>query len=48
MYEIPGRDDVARCIVNAENITQRTRPLLLNDKGKPVSWHSDDHLAKSA
>jgi ATP-dependent Clp protease ATP-binding subunit ClpX len=48
MYEIPGRDDVARCIVNDENITQRTRPLLLNDKGKAVSWHSDETLAKSA
>ncbi len=48
MYEIPGRDDVASCVVNAENITQRTRPLLLNDKGQPVRWLSDEHLAKSA
>jgi ATP-dependent Clp protease ATP-binding subunit ClpX len=48
MYEIPGRDDVARCIVNAENITQNTRPLLLNDQGQVVPWHSDGHLAKSA
>ncbi len=48
MYEIPGRDDVARCIVNDENITQGTRPLLFNDKGQVVSWHSDGHLAKSA
>jgi ATP-dependent Clp protease ATP-binding subunit ClpX len=48
MYEIPGRDDVTRCIVNAENITQGTRPLLFNENGQVVSWSSDDLLAKSA
>jgi len=48
MYEIPGRDDVARCVVNAENITQGTRPLLLNEQGQVVSWSGDDLLAKSA
>ncbi len=48
MYEIPGRDDVARCIVNDENITQGTRPLLLNSQGKAVAWRSDERLPKSA
>ena len=48
MFEIPGRDDVAKCVINAENITQGTRPLLLNDQGQPLPWRSDEELAKSA
>ncbi len=48
MYEIPGREDVAKCVVNAENILHETRPLLLNDQGQPLPWRSDDALAKSA
>ncbi len=48
MYEIPGRDDVAKCVVNAENILQGTRPLLLNDQGQPLPWSSDEHLAQTA
>ncbi|RME85032.1 MAG: ATP-dependent Clp protease ATP-binding subunit ClpX [Caldilineae bacterium] len=47
MYEIPGREDVAKCIINADNIRQGTRPLLLNAQGMPVRW-SDDQLAESA
>ncbi len=48
MYEIPGREDVVKCVVNAENITQGTRPLLLNEFDQPVVWHSNGKLAKSA
>jgi len=48
MYEIPGRDDVARCMVNAENITQGTRPLLLSETNQPLTWHHAETLAKSA
>jgi ATP-dependent Clp protease ATP-binding subunit ClpX len=47
MYEVPGRDDVVKCVVNAENITQGTRPLLLNEHDQPLPW-SGDELAKSA
>jgi len=47
MYEIPGRDDVVKCVVNAENIRTNTRPLLLNAQGKAVRW-SDEQLAASA
>ena len=47
MYEIPGREDVVKCVVNAENIRQGTRPLLLNAQGKAVQW-SDEQLAASA
>ncbi len=48
MYEIPGRSDVAKCVVNADNILQGTRPLLLNEQGQPLAWSGDEHLAKSA
>ncbi len=48
MYEIPGRDDVVKCVVNAENILQGTRPLLLNEQGQPLPWRHDDTLAQSA
>ncbi len=48
MYEVPGRDDVARCMVNAENITRGTRPLLLSEKNQPLAWRHDEILAKSA
>ena len=47
MYEIPGRDDIARCVVNADNIRLGTRPLLLNAQGKPVRW-SNETFAESA
>lgn len=36
MFEIPSRDDIARCVVNAEVFTQRTPPLLFNTYGKRV------------
>lgn len=47
MYEVPGRNDVARCVVNAENIRQGTRPLLLNAQGRALLW-SDQTLAETA
>ena len=36
MYEIPGRNDVRKCVVNAEAITNKTRPLLLTRGGQQV------------
>ena len=47
MYEAPGRKDIAKCVVNADNIRHGTRPLLLSDKGKPVKW-SDEQQAQAA
>jgi ATP-dependent Clp protease ATP-binding subunit ClpX len=34
MYEIPGRDDVKKCIVNGDVIKNKTRPLLVTASGK--------------
>ena len=36
MYDIPGRGDVRKCIVNAESINNGTRPLLLTRGGQQV------------
>ncbi|HEY4670374.1 MAG TPA: ATP-dependent Clp protease ATP-binding subunit ClpX [Tepidiformaceae bacterium] len=36
MYEIPGRTDVKKCVVNAETIIKRQRPLLLTRGGQPI------------
>ncbi|MFQ5409945.1 MAG: ATP-dependent Clp protease ATP-binding subunit ClpX [Anaerolineales bacterium] len=47
MYEVPSRSDVARVIVNGDTITHRTRPVLLDAAGAPVSW-GDSELADAA
>ncbi|MBX7234379.1 MAG: ATP-dependent Clp protease ATP-binding subunit ClpX [Caldilineales bacterium] len=47
MYETPGRTDVAKCVVNADNIRSGTRPLLLSAQGRPVSWKGDQ-IAEAA
>ncbi len=36
MYEIPGRNDVRKCVVNAESVLNGTRPLLLTRGGQQV------------
>ncbi|HAJ36496.1 MAG TPA: ATP-dependent Clp protease ATP-binding subunit ClpX [Chloroflexi bacterium] len=36
MFEIPSRDDITRCVVNADVFTQRTQPLLFNAHGQRV------------
>ena len=36
MYDIPGRGDVRKCVVNAESVTNGTRPLLLTRGGQQV------------
>ena len=41
MFEIPSRDDIARCVVNAEVFTQRTQPMLFNTYGQRVFLSRD-------
>ncbi|OAI43772.1 ATP-dependent Clp protease ATP-binding subunit ClpX [bacterium SCGC AG-212-C10] len=36
MYEIPGRSDVRKCVVNADTVTNKQRPLLLTRGGQPI------------
>jgi ATP-dependent Clp protease ATP-binding subunit ClpX len=36
MFELPSRDDVRKCVISGETVTQRRRPLLATDSGQPV------------
>ncbi|MEX1159015.1 MAG: AAA family ATPase, partial [Thermomicrobiales bacterium] len=38
MYEIPSLDSVRKCIVNAEVINNRTRPLLMTVNDRPIEY----------
>ncbi len=40
MYEIPSRKDVRRCIITADTIRNKTKPLLLTQTEHPVDWHA--------
>jgi ATP-dependent Clp protease ATP-binding subunit ClpX len=36
MFEIPSREDVARCVVTREVFTQSKAPTLYNHQGQPI------------
>ena len=36
MYEVPSRSDIKKCILNAETIRGRRRPVLLTASGKAI------------
>jgi ATP-dependent Clp protease ATP-binding subunit ClpX len=38
MYEIPSLDSVRKCIVNADVINNRTRPLLMTVNDRPIEY----------
>jgi ATP-dependent Clp protease ATP-binding subunit ClpX len=40
MYEIPSRHDVRKCVISAETIRNKTRPLLLTQTELPVDWQN--------
>jgi len=46
MYEIPGRTDVKKCVVNAECVTNKTRPLLLTRGGQEVDTAVSQELGR--
>ena len=48
MYEVPGRQDVVKCVVNGDIVRGRKRPLLLNAQGVPVPWGDDAQRAETA
>ncbi len=41
MYEVPSRTDVQKCIVSAETIRQRQRPLLVTASGQEIAPEDD-------
>ena len=42
MYEIPSRSDVVKCVVNADTIRRKVRPLLLTQSDRPVPWEEEE------
>jgi len=40
MYEIPSRRDIRRCVITAETIRNKTKPLLLTQTASPIDWHA--------
>jgi len=45
MYEIPSRKDVKKCLITAETIRSKTRPLLLTQTESPVDWQEAQKTA---
>ena len=41
MYEIPGREDIARCVVTKEVITDKALPQLYSEQGQPIGLHQE-------
>jgi ATP-dependent protease Clp ATPase subunit len=41
MYEVPSRTDVEKCIVSAETIRLRQRPLLVTASGQEIAPEDD-------
>jgi ATP-dependent Clp protease ATP-binding subunit ClpX len=48
MYDIPSRGDVRKCVVSAETITNRQRPLLVTRSGQPVDDDGEKDLEEAA
>ncbi len=40
MFEVPGRPEVKKCVVNADTVRRQERPLLLNEQGLAVEYES--------
>jgi len=50
MYEIPSRSDVKKCVVSAETVLNRQRPLLMTAAGRSIEYEGirPDQTAQSA
>jgi ATP-dependent Clp protease ATP-binding subunit ClpX len=48
MYEIPGRADVKKCVVDADSIRGLRRPLLLSRSGQAVEVWGDEPKGETA
>jgi ATP-dependent Clp protease ATP-binding subunit ClpX len=46
MYDIPGRGDVKKCIVSADTITKKQRPLLVTRGGQTIDPDDADYEEK--
>ncbi len=48
MFEIPGRPDIRRVIVNRDVIEGRTMPLILTENDTPLHWTDEGTLDSAA
>jgi len=48
MYEIPSRPEVKKCVVNADTIVKRQRPLLLSRTGGAIEWEDQQPHSETA
>jgi ATP-dependent Clp protease ATP-binding subunit ClpX len=45
MYEIPSRQDIRQCVINADTIRGLTPPILIAENGQVIDWHSPQSKA---
>ncbi len=45
MYEVPSRRDVRRCIITAETIRHKSKPILLTETESPITGTSTQKIA---
>ncbi|NPV68986.1 MAG: ATP-dependent Clp protease ATP-binding subunit ClpX [Anaerolineae bacterium] len=48
MFEIPGRPDIRRVIVNRDAIEGRSKPLILSENDRTIAWSADGRLESAA
>ncbi len=48
MFEIPGREDIRRIVINAETIRGQSRPHIYNANGALLEWRDDGSLNPAA
>ena len=48
MFEIPGRDDIRRVVIDAEVIDGKRRPHIFDGDGKELHWSDDGRLYPAA
>src|SRR5688572_1437842 len=46
MYEVPSRTDVQKCIVNADTIRQRRRPLMVTRSGQEIAPEDEEGVER--
>jgi ATP-dependent Clp protease ATP-binding subunit ClpX len=47
MFEIPGRDDIRKVVIDADVIQRRVRPKIYDHKGVRLNWTEDGKLGTS-
>lgn len=48
MFEIPGRKDIRRIVINGDVINGEARPKIFTDQGNPLEWTDDGSLNSAA